>query len=653
MLVGGAWAKSGAVLRMAVDFGHLIFALIQSVGELALVAAGYTALRRRVHWPSPGLALALGVLFGLGAVLTMSFRIEVWPGVLLDGRNILTALSVVFGGWLAGVATVLIAIAYRIWLGNAGVEGAILAMAASATAGGLYRLLCAQGRIRLGWVSLLVLGCSVVGITVASFLLLNPAATATAAIALALPLLIVVPLGTLLLGLALQSEDQRAALQETVRRSEQRFKEAIDAMADGYALFDADDRLVAYNHWLLNEEQKGVLGEPIGHTSKEIIDAFAHNELTAVNALSDRAAWMRWRMEIHTNPPTLPVEIQWTDGRWVRVTERRTAEGGYVGVWVDITALKQRERELTASQAKTELALDLLRAITDSVPAQVAHVDAEERYAYCNRAYEEVLGIAAEALVGLRISEAIPPALYTLAKPHIQAALAGEEAVFVSPLPTTAGEETRHAERHYIPDRDAEGKVVGFYTIAWDITDRYRREQALDKEASTDALTGLLNRRAMMQALETAGAAWASGGPHGAVLYLDIDKFKQVNDTRGHDSGDALLKVFADRIRMVVRASDKVARLGGDEFVILLTAQDADDVARRIATGLLDNVRQPINLGTELMSISTSIGVAVFTGPEPSPERLLKEADLALYEAKREGRDRYVLRRVATEPVSM
>src|SRR5262249_37717936 len=154
---------------------------------------------------------------------------------------------------------------------------------------------------------------------------------------------------------------------------------------------------------------------------------------------------------------------------------------------------------------------------------------------------------------------------------------------------------------------------VGFYAIAWDITDRYRREQELDRDAHTDALTGLLNRRAMMLALEQAGAGWSSG----AVLYLDLDKLKEINDTLGHDIRDDLLKVFGERIRSVVRASDKVARLGGDEFVILLTAPEAEEVAKRIAAALLESVRKPIRLGNHELKISTSIGVAVATGPGP------------------------------------
>ncbi len=573
------------------------------------------------------------------------------------------------------------------------------------------------------------------------------------------------------------------ALQNTIARNEQRFKEAVNAMEDGFSLFDAEDRLLFYNDGFLNAEQEVDFGDPRGHSFEALTRAFAFGRLSAVDADQDREAWIRWRMEIHRNPPETPVEIQWNDGRWMRVTERRTADGGYVGVWTDITALKvaearlrdaienipegfmlldadltlkmcnrrirdlypisaeafvagnslehilrfgakrgeypgvsstaeidnfvthwmgrfrgnepyfgegafkdgrwvlvshrrtaggdfvsirtditqqkQRERELAklledllAAQSATERAHQelqrtsgLIRAITDAVPALVAFVDREERYRYCNKEYRDTFGVDPESMLGRRIVDAVEPEIYGIVKPQIDRVMGGTEVSFVRPM--IARGVTRHVEQRYIPSRDADGKVDGFYAIAWDITESHRREQALSVEAHTDSLTGLLNRRGMTDVLMAQAQHWRNSGGEGAVLFLDVDRFKQVNDTLGHDVGDELLKVFAERIRSVVRASDKVARQGGDEFIIVISAREAEEVAKRVAQSLLERIRLPVKIGEQALSISTSIGIAIIPpGSTATHVAMLKEADIALYEAKTAGRDRYALRRM-------
>jgi diguanylate cyclase (GGDEF)-like protein/PAS domain S-box-containing protein len=348
------------------------------------------------------------------------------------------------------------------------------------------------------------------------------------------------------------------------------------------------------------------------------------------------------------------------DGRWVLVSHRRTSTGDYVSIRTDITAQKQRERELAgllqdliAAKAETEKANELLernstllRAITDAVPALVAYVDREEQYRYCNDEYRDILGVEPESMVGRHIAEVVEPEIYAVVKPQIDRVLAGTEVAFVRPM--LARGVTRYVEQRYIPSLGSGGAIDGFYAIAWDITDSQIREQALSREAQTDALTGLLNRRGITDALTEQAQRWREGESQGAVLFLDMDRFKQINDTLGHDVGDELLKIFADRLRSVVRASDKLARLGGDEFVIVLSAPEAEEVAKRVAQNLLNRVRQPVRIGGREIAISTSIGIAVVKPRGKSNHvEILKEADTALYEAKAAGRDRYALRQTA------
>jgi signal transduction histidine kinase/CHASE1-domain containing sensor protein/CheY-like chemotaxis protein/integral membrane sensor domain MASE1 len=153
-----------------------------------------------------------------------------------------------------------------------------------------------------------------------------------------------------LVSALLSLRDRAAALAgdmtSALREAEERLRAAIGVMESGFALFDAEDRLVLYNDSFVDSGSRARFGSLIGRTATEIFAAFAEAELTAMQALKDREAWLAWRLDQHRNPPTEPLEVQWTDGRWMRVTERRTADGGYVGLWTDITAVKQAEARL-------------------------------------------------------------------------------------------------------------------------------------------------------------------------------------------------------------------------------------------------------------------------------------------------------------------
>ena len=177
-----------------------------------------------------------------------------------------------------------------------------------------------------------------------------------------------------------------------------------------------------------------------------------------------------------------------------------------------------------------------------------------------------------------------------------------------------------------------------------DITDRHRLEEAVQSAAQTDPLTGLANRALLGERLSRAVARCRRIGGQLALLYLDLDRFKEVNDSLGHGAGDALLKDFALRLRRSVRASDTVARFGGDEFVVLLEDVKARDNAVRIAEKVVEEARHPLRVDGREIVATTSIGLAYGDGSEDE-DALLKRADAALYDAKAAGRDCYRLAR--------
>jgi diguanylate cyclase (GGDEF)-like protein len=177
-----------------------------------------------------------------------------------------------------------------------------------------------------------------------------------------------------------------------------------------------------------------------------------------------------------------------------------------------------------------------------------------------------------------------------------------------------------------------------------DLTERKRNERRIHELAYFDHLTGLPNRRFLIEELEHVVARGRRAGQSGAVLYLDLDNFKLLNDTRGHDLGDTLLRQAAQRLTAAVRDSDQLARIGGDEFIVVLeglgtSPQHAATEASRVAAKLLAAMREPYQLGALSFRCSASIGVAMFDGAVAGIDALLKQADLAMYRAKAEGRD--------------
>ena len=194
------------------------------------------------------------------------------------------------------------------------------------------------------------------------------------------------------------------------------------------------------------------------------------------------------------------------------------------------------------------------------------------------------------------------------------------------------------------PIFDGEGRLTGYRGVARDITERKLAEAEIQRLAFYDELTGLPNRRLLMDRLEHAVNTCAREGSHGALLFLDLDNFKGVNDTMGHDWGDQLLVQVGGRISTSVRATDTVARLGGDEFVVVVQSLDADlqaaaAEAEAVAQKVLAALNQPyVVQGSEVHS-TPSIGIALFRDGQLPVQELLKRADLAMYQAKAQGRN--------------
>ena len=191
------------------------------------------------------------------------------------------------------------------------------------------------------------------------------------------------------------------------------------------------------------------------------------------------------------------------------------------------------------------------------------------------------------------------------------------------------------------PLRDETGTMFGLLSVAYDITERKRVEEHISHVAHHDALTGLPTRTLLRDRLHGALGQARYDQSSVALLMIDLDNFKHINDTVGHHAGDAVLISIANRLRASLRRSDTVARMGGDEFVVMLKDIHAIEEAEHITRKLLDSIRQPVTINGEIHSITASIGICIYPERANNEETLLRNADSAMYCAKAEGRNSY------------
>ena len=285
------------------------------------------------------------------------------------------------------------------------------------------------------------------------------------------------------------------------------------------------------------------------------------------------------------------------------------------------TALRQRSlaRQLRESQAR-------LQDILDHAPAAISAHDLTGRLILSNRHHAANGGPATQAAA---LDDGGPPTQ--------SGAVECEETL-------THGDGSEHTYltvRFPMADRQGRPQAVG--AISVDITARKQAEQQIRDLAFYDPLTALPNRRMLLDRLQQACATSARHGAHGAVFFIDLDHFKALNDSLGHDHGDLLLKEVARRLLGCVRGEDTVARIGGDEFVVMTVGLDASaktaaTQATVVGEKILAAVSRPCQLGVHSHTVTPSVGVSLFHGREQGLEDIIKRADVAMYQAKAAGR---------------
>lgn len=325
------------------------------------------------------------------------------------------------------------------------------------------------------------------------------------------------------------------------------------------------------------------------------------------------SAGMVWRNEICNRARS--GRLYWVD---TTITPLRNPDGsiaGYLSIRFDISSRKAAEVELMDQLRKVEATESLLSDIVETIPNGLVVHDSTGALVFCNSAYKRLY--QAETAT----PTAPEPSLPSLAqKPYVQ---------------------QLDADR-WVQVHDRRSHSGNLVSVRTDISALKRAQLQVKQQAESDPLTGIGNRGLVMRRLATLASSRRSSDAAAMLMLIDLDEFKLVNDRFGHDGGDALLQELAERLRSSVRRSDTVARLGGDEFAILMRDVDRS-VAESVAQKILAKIRQPVRIGHRTVTPSASIGVALFPYDARTPADLIKNADLALYQAKLNGRRRYSL----------
>jgi diguanylate cyclase (GGDEF)-like protein/PAS domain S-box-containing protein len=424
---------------------------------------------------------------------------------------------------------------------------------------------------------------------------------------------------------------ERRKMEEALRRSEQNFRDSIESSPLGIRILDEDGKALYANRALL---------DIWGYSSLEELEAVPKEQRYTPQAYAEHVERFKRRKQGEYEALNYETSIVRSDGqvRHISASRGELLWGGkecFQVVYQDITERKQLQEALAKSEER-------YRTILAEIQEGYYEVDLAGNFTFVNDAVCRQLGYSREELIGMNYTVYVP-------KDEVKGVYKAWNKVYrtgnpLQSYPFTGIRKDKKQiflEASVSPSRDNEGKIIGFRSVSRDVTERAQYEQKLAEMATHDALTGLPNRTLLSDRFTVALALSRRSRSRLAVLMLDLDRFKVVNDSMGHDVGDKLLKVVGKRLEVTVRKSDTVARIGGDEFVLVLPQIPYADEAASFAQRILDTFREPFVFDGHRINITASIGIAVYPEAGKDIESLLKSADTAMYWAKEQGRDIY------------
>lgn len=429
---------------------------------------------------------------------------------------------------------------------------------------------------------------------------------------------------------------ERTLVREALRDSEDRWRTMTGALAEGVLLYDRDGRVIAWNpsaERVLHLSTSAILEprvpDPLVHALREDGTPFPAQSIPPM-------------VTLRTGQPCndVTMALQHDDGTltWLAVNSRPLRRSGEerphaaVVSFSDITQRKQHEIRLAQLATIVETSLDAMFS-----------ADAQRTIISWNSGAEHVFGYSAEEIIGRNMSILVPPDRTEELEQVLARVRRGEKVTNYDTLRLRKGGEQIYVSVSVAPIFDNAGRVCGSAAVARDITERKRMEQQLQYSAFHDKLTGVPNHSLFLDRLGHVLARAERFGEGYAVMVLDLDNFKLINDSLGHLVGDQLLCAFVGRIQELLRPVDTLARFGGDEFMLLLEEIDDADQVRHVAERILQALQPPFWLDKQEVSVSSSLGISMGDARYKEPNQIIRDADLALYEAKRRGKNQYVI----------
>lgn len=423
---------------------------------------------------------------------------------------------------------------------------------------------------------------------------------------------------------------ERKTAEDALRQSEARFRAVFQDAAIGIAVVDSEGHPIESNPAL--QEMLGYSGEELRRMT---FAEFTHPEDVAGDLDLFREVLDRKRDSYQVEKRYIRKDQSVVWGRLtasaVRDVDGRMLFG--VGMVEDITERKKTEEALRESEERYR---DLFENANDIV---FTH-NFGGRFLSVNRVTESVTGYTREELLSLNVATLLAPEYHRVAAEYLKKIYEGEEVrPYEIEIIAKDGKRIPLEVSERILYKD--GRPVLVQGIARDIRERKRAEEAIRRLAFHDSLTGLPNRMLFEDRLRMALSRAQRKKSMLGIMFLDLDRFKVVNDTLGHSEGDRLLQAVASDLTNLVREGDTVARVGGDEFTVLLSEINSVSDAVQVAERILQTLKQPRFLGGHEFRVTTSIGVTVYPDDGADAETLLRNADTAMYRAKERGRDNY------------
>ncbi|WP_192805161.1 EAL domain-containing protein [Noviherbaspirillum aerium] len=426
---------------------------------------------------------------------------------------------------------------------------------------------------------------------------------------------------------------QRRLAEEALKASELRFRQLTELSPDGI-LVNVEDRFVYANRAALRLFGADRMEQLIGLTPFDLVEPARHEFVRERTAIVRRSG------------DALPlVEMRWRrlDGQYVRLQStagEMTWEGRPA-----IQVVLRDTAELRQSQDKLRIMGERLKLAIEGSGEGIWDWNFTDNSYVLAGGLKTVLGHACEELGGSADQwlQRIHPDDLPHVRTAFEACADGDVPVYASEyrIRSSAGNWIWVRARGVVVERDEERKPLVMTGTLTDITARKESDELAWRHANFDALTGLPGRRLFRERMEVEMRRLRRSNDHLALLFVDLDGFKQVNDLYGHDAGDRVLVEASRRICACVHEGDTVARLGGDEFTIILAERVDLDHIEFVCHKILSRLADPFRVGKETAYVSGSIGISLFPHDAVTPEDLLRKADQAMYAAKRAGRNQF------------